>query len=385
MRKIRVGIIGTGFSASAHMEALRRIPNIDVVAVASRKLSSAQNFASYHRIPNAYADAHALIGDDSIDVVHNCTTNHLHFQYNKEILLAGKHLMTEKPLALNSEQTAELVELAEKSSSVSAITFNYRFYPLVSHMKEQIAAKKHGKAHMVYGGYVQDWCLNQSDYSWRMDKKMNGESRAIADIGSHWCDTVEYILGKKIVSVCADLGRVHEVRYKSVTQTGNTFTQRGGQGEMEEVPIDTEDFGNVLVRFEDNIQGVFTVSQVNAGRKNKFHFDIATTHASLSWDQENPNELWIGRKDKANEVLMKDPSLLSEQSAKLALYPGGHQEGWPDGLKNLFINFYDTILSGQKQGNFAAISDGHHIMHVIEAIVESHHSRQWVDVKEGKL
>lgn len=385
MRTIKVGILGTGFSASSHIEALRRIPNIEIVGVSSRELKKAEQFAAHHHIPKAYADATELINDPDIEVIHNCTTNHLHFQFNKEILLAGKHLMTEKPLAINSEQSEELVELAKKSNVISGICFNYRFYPLVAQMREDIRTKKHGKANLVYGGYVQDWCSNVTDYSWRMDKELNGESRAIADIGSHWCDTVEHILGKRIVSVCADLGTVHKVRYKS--KDGNTtFSQAKEDTEMVEVPIDTEDYGSVLVRFEDNIQGVFTVSQVSVGRKNNFHFDLVTDQATLAWDQEKPNELWIGRRDKANEVLVKDPSLLSENASKMAHFPGGHQEGWPDGLKNLFLNFYEAVSKNDTQaGDFATIADGHHIMQIIEAILESNRTRSWVDIKEEGL
>ncbi|MCF6408136.1 Gfo/Idh/MocA family protein [Pseudalkalibacillus salsuginis] len=383
MKRIKAGIIGTGFSAMSHLEALNRLPNVEVVAIASSKLAKAEKVADNYNINKAYGHVEDLIGDTDVEVVHNCSSNFLHFPFNKDVLQAGKHLLSEKPLAMNSKESSELVELADQNNCVAGVCFNYRHFPIVKQIREDLLYGQQGRVNLVYGGYVQDWCLYQSDYSWRMDPEKNGSSRAIADIGSHWCDTVQYILGKKIVEVFADLKTIHSTRKKPKAEV-QTFGKSDGS-DTEAVQIDTEDYGSVLVHFEDGIHGVFTVSQVSPGRKNKFYFDITTDHATYSWDQERPNRLWIGQRNEPNRELVKDPGLLSPEAATLAHYPGGHQEGWPDGLKNLMLDFYTSIT--QKDGDtssysFASLSEGHRIMQLIEAILKSHETKRWVRISE---
>ncbi len=375
---IKVGIIGTGFSAHSQLEALRRLPHVEVVAIAGSSKEKAEQKAAQFGIPKAYGDALQLIHDPEVEVVHNCTPNHLHYQLNRQTLLAGKHLLSEKPLAMNSEESYQLSELAKKSPGVSGVCFNYRHYPLIAQARNDLASGKYGKVKLVYGGYLQDWLLYEIDYNWRLEADKNGASRAIADIGSHWLDTVQYVLGRKVVEVFADLKTVHPTRKKAKNVNG--------QVEWEEVEISTEDYGSVLVHFEDGIHGAFTISQVSAGRKNMLHFEIAAEKAALAWNQEKPNRLWIGKRDQANEVLLRDPSLLSPEAAAIAHYPGGHQEGWPDGLKNLFIDFYAVVHAKKTNGklerpsSFATISDGHQIMLLIDGILESHQSKKWVQV-----
>jgi len=391
MERIKVGIIGTGFSARSHLEALRRLPHVEVIAIASGSMERAEQVARQFGIRKAYADANQLIHDPEVEVVHNCTPNHLHFPINREVLSAGKHLLSEKPLAMNSEESRRLMELAQKSEAVSGVCFNYRHYPMVAEARAAIASGKYGRVFLVYGGYLQDWLLYDTDYNWRLDPERNGNSRAIADIGSHWCDTVQHVLGRRIVEVFADLKTVHPVRLKPKDQVATFGTSE--EGAREETPIRTEDYGSVLVHFEGGIHGVFTVSQVSAGRKNKLYFEIAAEKASLAWDQEEPNRLWIGRRDEPNRELVRDPSLLSPQAASMAHYPGGHQEGWPDGLKNLFIDFYEEVRrkrngnaaagagdGKERTASFATFEDGHRIMELIDAILESHRTKKWVQL-----
>lgn len=385
MEKVRAGIIGTGFSAASHIEALRRLNHVEVVAIASSSKEKAEEKAKQFGIPKAYGDFNALIADPEVEIIHNCTPNNLHFPINKAVLEAGKHLLAEKPLAMNSAESHELQQLAEKSDAVSGVCFNYRHYPMVAQARE-MAAGQFGKVNLVYGGYVQDWLLYDTDYNWRLEPQQNGASRAIADIGSHWCDTVQHVLGKKIVEVFADLKTVHPVRRKPKDQIGTFATSQGAA--RVDVPIDTEDYGSVLVHFEDGIHGIFTVSQVSAGRKNRLYFEVAAQKATLAWDQEEPNKLWIGKRDEPDTELVRDPSLLSPQAARLAHYPGGHQEGWPDGLKNLLLDFYGAVSrkkSGRQQhsgetSSFATFQDGHRIMQIIDAILESHHTQKWVRI-----
>ncbi|ALS23312.1 Gfo/Idh/MocA family protein [Paenibacillus naphthalenovorans] len=380
MERIKVGIIGTGFSAMAHIEALRRVPFVEVIAVSSSSKEKSIEFSKKMCIPKAYGDADELIRDPEVQAVHNCTPNSLHFEINKKVLLAGKHLLSEKPLAVNSEQSGELLRLAGESGVVSGVSFNYRHYPMVSQVKEMLESGNNGKPNLVYGGYIQDWLSNDTDYSWRLEEDKNGPSRAIADIGSHWCDTVQYVLNKKITEVFADLKIVHPIRKKPKGKV-NTF-ESSNDVEREEVKITTEDYGSVLVHFEDGVQGVFTVSQVTAGRKNRLYFEISAERSSFAWDQENPNRLWVGKRDHSNEEWLRDPDLLSPKSVSLAHYPGGHQEGWPDGLKNLCIDFYQKVRNRDHESSFATFSDGHRIMRLIDAILKSHREKRWVSLAE---
>ncbi|PZE21068.1 Gfo/Idh/MocA family protein [Paenibacillus xerothermodurans] len=378
MNTIKVGIVGTGFSATAHMEALRRIPCVEPLGVAGSSLEKSKEIADKMNIPRAYASYQEMLADADIQAVHNCTPNSMHFEINRQVLLAGKHLLSEKPLAINSTQSAELVELAAQTDVVSGVSFNYRHYPMVSQIKEMLQAEAQSKINLVYGGYLQDWLLYDTDYSWRLDPEQNGPSRAVADIGSHWCDTVQHVLNKKITEVFADLKIVHPVRKRPKAKT-STFTA-SGQTEREEVQVSTEDYGSVLVHFEDGVQGVFTVSQVTAGRKNRLHFEIATSRSSFAWDQEKPDQLWVGKREQASQAWFRDPDLLSSKSAELAHYPGGHNEGWPDGLKNLCIDFYKKVLDRQHQSSFATLADGHRNMRIVEAVLQSYQEKKWIRV-----
>ena len=389
MGSIKVGIIGTGFSARSHLEALRRLNRVEVVAIASSSQERAEQVAKEFGIPKAYGDARQLIHDPEVEAVHNCTPNHLHFPINREVLSTGKHLLSEKPLALNSQESRQLMEWARKSEGVSGVCFNYRHYPMVAEARAAISGGEYGRVYLVQGGYLQDWLLYNTDYNWRLEPEQSGSTRAIADIGSHWCDTVQHVLGRRIVEVFADLKTVHPVRYKPKGPV-TTFA-KSEDGDREEIPIHTEDCGIVLVHFEGGIQGVFTVSQVSAGRKNRLYFEISAEKASLAWDQEEPNRLWIGKREEANRELLRDPSILSEPAASMAHYPGGHQEGWPDGLKNLLIDFYEEVrrkkeggeaAGGGKTPSFATFEDGHRIMVLIEAVLESHRTKRWVGVEE---
>jgi predicted dehydrogenase len=382
MTKIKTGIIGTGFIGPAHVEALRRLGYVEVVAVAERGQELAEAKAAALSIPKAYGDYHALLADPEIQVVHNCTPNHLHFDINKEIIAAGKHVVSEKPLAMNSGESRELVRLAKEAGVVNAINFNYRYMPLVQQAHQMcVATGEVGRILAVHGSYLQDWLLLENDWNWRLVPEFSGESRAVADIGSHWCDLVQFVTGLKIVRVMADLVTIHPIRKRPKVEVETYAGKVLRPEDLEDVPIHTEDYGSILLEFDSGAHGVLTVNQCAAGRKNRLYYEIDGSRAALSWDQERPNELWIGRRDAANATLMKDPSLLHPAAREYAHYPGGHNEAYPDGPKNLFRNVYGFIAGQRPGGDFATFLDGHHEIAICEAMLKSSRERRWVDVE----
>jgi predicted dehydrogenase len=382
MTRIRAGIIGTGFIGPAHVEALRRLGYVDVVALAERDAPLAAAKARELSIPKSYGDYRELLADPDVQVVHNCTPNHLHFQVNRDILAAGKHVVSEKPLAMNSDESRELVRLAEASGVVHAIDFNYRYMPLVQQARLMCqAAPDVGRVLAVHGSYLQDWLHKDTDWNWRLVPELSGKSRAVADIGSHWCDLIQFVTGLKIVRVMADLVTIHPVRKRPKVEVETYAGKVLRPEDLEGVPIHTEDYASILLEFDSGAHGVLTVNQCAAGRKNRLYFEIDGANAAIAWDQETPNELWVGRRDGPNQVLLKDPSLLYEEARQYAHYPGGHNEAYPDGPKNLFRNVYGFIAGVRPGGDFATFVDGHNEIAICDAVLASGKSKQWVDVQ----
>jgi predicted dehydrogenase len=378
---VRVAVIGTGFAGSSHVEALRRVPGVEVAALAGSSEGRARAAADRLRVPGATGDYRTLLADSAIEVVHNCTPNDLHHDVTAAALEAGKHVLAEKPLAMDSRETADLVERAARAGTVTGVCFNYRHYPLVAEARAMLADGRAGRPHLIRGAYLQDWLLDPTDWNWRLVSERSGASRAVGDIGSHWMDLIQHVTGRGIARVYARLGRLHEERLRPVGPS-QTF-DRGAASDAERVAVDTEDFATVLFDLADGCPGVFTVSQVTPGRRNGLTFEIDAGAVSLAWDQEHPNALRIGRRDAPNEVLVRDPALLSPAAAALAHYPAGHEEGWPDGLKNLFLDFYAAIDAHGRgeahESSVATFADAHRIARLVEAILESHRAGGWVE------
>lgn len=383
MKKIKVGVIGTGFMGSTHIETIKRIGGADIVGIASEDQESMKDLVERYDIEVVYDDWRELVSNPDIDIIHNCTPNHLHFEINKETIKASKHIISEKPLTVSSDESKELLDLLTKYKVVNVVNFNYRFYPLIQHVKAEISSNDFGDIFYVHGHYLQDWLFHKNDYNWRLESKLSGSSRAVADIGSHWCDMVQFLTGQKIIEVFANLITIHNTRIKPTVST-QTFAQDSPNHKGNTINIDTEDTGTVMIKFENGSQGVFTVSQVSAGRKNNFLVIIDGSKKSFEWNQENPNEIWIGHRDKANEKLIKDPSLLNSAAKGYAHYPGGHPEGYPDGTKNLFMRVYDFIRSGKKIGidscDFPTFLDGYTENKIVDAIIKSNKEKQWIKV-----
>ncbi|HJN10442.1 MAG TPA: Gfo/Idh/MocA family oxidoreductase [Pirellulaceae bacterium] len=381
--RIPAGIIGTGFIGPAHVEAARRLGNVEIVAVAEANEDLAKQKAKEMTIPKAYGNYHDLLADAEIQIVHNCTPNHIHFEVNRAILAAGKHVISEKPLAMTSEESSELVRLARESGLIHAVDFNYRYYPLIQHAREMVRTGEVGDVFSIHGSYLQDWLYLPTDWNWRLVPELSGESRAIADIGSHWCDLLQFITGLTITKVFADLRTVHKTRQKPKKEVETYAGKVLSSDDYEPQEINTEDYGSVLFELSSGAHGVVTVSQVSAGRKNRLYFEIDGSKCALAWDQERPNEMWLGYREKANEILAKDPSLLHAKAREYAHYPGGHPEAYPDGPKNLFRNVYRALEGGgmPKDPDWSTFEDGHKEVVICEAVLASHKSKAWVDVQ----
>lgn len=375
MRRVKTALIGAGFVGPHHIEAARRLGFVDVVAVAGSSQASAEAKAARLSIPRAYGNYEALLDDPEIEVVHNCTPNDLHMPVTMAAIERGKHVIADKPLALNSADARKMAEAASRRGVVNAVTFNYRYNPLMQQARVMASRGDLGRLHFVHGRYLQDWLLYPTDYNWRLEKE-GGASRCVADIGSHWCDLAGYLAGSRISEVLAEYTTVFETR-KRPTSTREAFARGGGDEQYEDYPVETEDFASVLVRFENGARGCFSVSQVSAGHKNGLEIELNGRNASVAWKQERPNELWIGRRNEPNGWMLKDPSLLDPSISHYAALPGGHGEAWADAFRNLLRNIYTFIAEGRSMQSdrdkvdFPTFEDGFESNCVVEAITNS--------------
>jgi predicted dehydrogenase len=373
--RLGMGLVGPGFVGAHHIDAVRRLGFVDVVAIAASSAASARRKADALGVPRAYGTYDDLIADPDVHVVHNTTPNFLHVPVILAALNAGKHVISDKPLATTAADARLLLDAATRAGVVHAVTFNYRGNPLVQQARAMIAGGELGDVHFIHGAYLQDWLLETTDFSWRLEPEKGGESSAVGDIGSHWCDLVQHVTGRRIVEVLAELTTVIDTRLKPSAST-EAFA-RGADAGREAVRVRSEDLATVLLRFEGGAKGSVSVGQVCAGHKNGLWFEVSGRQASLRWEQERQNELWIGRRDAANAVLAKDPSLLAPAARGYAHLPGGHQEGWADAFCNVMRDIYGFIASGVrpdavKPPAFATFEDGYHSACVVQAILESH-------------
>ena len=381
MNKIKVGVVGTGFIGPAHIEALRRLPNVEVAALCEVTEELARQKAEGLGIERYYT-FDDLLKQDDITSVHICTPNFLHYAQSKAALLAGKHVVCEKPLAKELAEAEELVQIAADSGLVNAVHFNLRYYPLIRQMKVMREKGELGEIYSFLGSYLQDWLFYNTDYNWRLEPDKSGASRAIADIGSHLMDVLEYITGLKTTAVLADFNTIHKTRKKPLRPV-ETYSGKMLQPEdYADVDINTEDHANVLLRFDNGNSGVITVSQVSAGRKNQMKLEISGANQTYAWNSETPNELWIGRRDAPNQVLMRDPSLVYPEVQSTITFPGGHNEGFPDTSKQLFKEVYAAIEAGRQPENptFPTFADGYRELLICERILESKEKQGWVNI-----
>lgn len=374
MKRLGMGLIGPGFVAAHHVDAVRRLGDVDVIAIAGSSQQSAERKAREYRVDRAYGDFHALIADPDVQVVHNTTPNYLHLPVVMAALKAGKHVISDKPLAVHPDEARAMRDAAFAAKVGHVVTFNYRGNPLIQQARGMVARGETGELSFVHGCYLQDWMTDPNVYSWRSDPAKGGATSALGDIGSHWCDLAEHVSGLKIVSVLAELTTVIPVRYSS----GGSAEAFSKGGSADRIPVETrsEDLGSVLLRFDNGAKGCFSVGQVLPGHKNDLQLELNGRACSLKWRQEEQNELWIGHHDRPNSVMAKDPSLVSPEVRRYTHLPGGHQEGWADAFFNLMRDAYSWIREGAAPGVKPAMlptfEDGYRSNCLVDAMLKSH-------------
>lgn len=380
---LRAGVIGTGFIGPVHVEALRRlgVPVTALCDLPERVRPAAERLG----IPNAFDDYRELVRSPEVDVVHITAPNRFHHPMALAALQAGKHVVCEKPLAMNCRQTRQIVQRARQARTVFAVNYNVRFYPAVLALRRMVAEGALGQIIHVNGSYFQDWLFKQTDYNWRLLPAEGGPLRAVADIGTHWLDTVQFILGARITAVFADLGIWHRTRLRPVGEV-ETFAQADAQRRSKAYKVQTEDFGHLLLQFSTGARGQLAVSQVAAGRKNCIRLELYGSKQSAWWCSEEPETLHFGQRDGPNPTAFRATPAFGEGAAGYMDYPAGHVEGFPDTFKMLFRCVYGTI-AGQVQGRglFATAEDGHREVALCEAILKSHRTQRWVKVSGADL
>jgi predicted dehydrogenase len=374
---LRAGIIGTGFIGPVHIEALRRL-GITVTGLCDLP-DRVQALAARHGIPLAFSDYKEMLRLPEIDVVHITVPNRFHCEMALAAIRAGKHCICEKPLAMNTRETGKIIAETARARSVFAVNYNVRFYPAVLQMRHLVRAGELGEIIHINGSYMQDWLFKETDYNWRLLPKEGGKLRAVADIGTHWMDTVSFVLGARIKSVFADLATWHKTRKRPLTEV-QTFAKADRHLKYAAYRVQTEDFASVLIEFTNGARANLAVSQVAAGRKNCIRFEIYGTKKAAWWCSEQPETLLFGHRDTPNQVAFRGTPTFGPEIARFVDYPAGHVEGFADTFKMQFRSVYDAIRGGTGERLFASPLDGHQEVAVCEAIMKSNTTRGWVKV-----
>lgn len=370
---LKTVIIGTGMIAQVHFRSIKNAGG-NVVGVVDTDFERAKTISQAWGV-KAYENAEAAFSDENIDVIHVCTPNAFHYPLAKQALLAGKHVICEKPLAINSHEAEELVQLAKQSGKVAAVPFVYRYHPMVREAKALIDQGEIGQLELIHGSYLQDWLLGKNDNNWRVDAKLGGQSRAFADIGSHWCDLIEWVTGTRFVELTSNL---HTVQKTRVSGSVETFTDKQVAEDSPRVAVTTEDIATVLLRTETGVPVCLTVSQVSAGRKNRLWFEIDGTEKSVEFDQELPEQLWVNSRD-SKSLVVKDPTRGSDEQKRLAVLPAGHVQGYSHCF-DAFVNDCYATISGESRIGLPTFEDGYRASKIIDAVLSAARNKKWVDI-----
>ena len=378
--RIGAAVIGTGFIGTVHIEALRGWA-CHIVGVLGSTAERGAARAAALGVGRAYGSLEELLDDPRVQVVHVTSPNVAHYPQVKQILAAGRHVICEKPLAMTSAQSAEMVSLARASGKVAAVCYNIRFYPLNQHARQMAADGGLGEVRLVTGHYHQDWLAKPTDWNWRLESKEGGALRSVGDIGTHWIDLTSFITGQRPSAVLAELSTFITERQKPV---GPVETFSAASGKTEPRRIETDDAATILLRYPNGARGIMSTSQISQGRKNALHWDISGSAASAAWHSETPDHLWIGHRDAPNQILQRDASLMNAQGAAAASLPGGHVEGFADSFRAFFRAVYLDIAKGGRAADaaYASFEDGHYEMLFCDAVLKSAKEGQWNEIAQ---
>lgn len=370
---LRAGIAGTGFVGRIHARSAL-LAGGRVTGVAASTPERSRRAAAELGADRSFANAEELAVADDVDVVHVCMPNHLHAPVAVAALEAGKHVILEKPVAVDSESAARIAAAADRAGTVVAVPFAYRYYPTVREARARVAAGTTGALRLLQGGYLQDWLLDATDDNWRVEAELGGASRAFADIGSHWCDLVEFVTGQRISRLHARIAIAHP---KRSGESRHSF-DRGGDGGPAR-PVETEDMALVMFETDAGAVGSTVVSQVSAGRKNRLWFEFAGEQQNLAFDGEQPETLWVGERSGVT-VVPRDPDTLAESAAIYATLPGGHPQGYNDLFHAFIGEAYRAIRNGERADGMPMLADGLRAVAITEAVLASAREREWVEV-----
>jgi predicted dehydrogenase len=370
-----VAIAGTGFIGRVHARSAR-LAGAQLVGVAASSRESARAAATELGADRAFDSAEDLVRDAEVDVVHICTPNHLHVPLAEAALAAGKHVVCEKPLALDGSGARRLLDLAAQAELLAGVPFVYRYYPTVREARERVASGQTGPILLLHGTYLQDWLLRPDDANWRVDERLGGPSRAFADIGSHWCDLAEFVSGQRIVRLLANLMTALPER---VGATGRRAFEAGGDGGGGTHLVTTEDAAIVQFETDAGAIGSVVVSQISAGRKNRLWIELDGAEQALAFDQESPETLWCGSRDELR-IVRRDPATLSPPAARLAFLPSGHPQGYADCFDAFVADFYDGVRNGSAPDEMPTFADGLRAALITDAVLASSREQRWVDV-----
>lgn len=376
---IRSVVVGTGQIGRVHVECSRRA-GAEVVGLVGSTPDRAAGKAESWRVQRVYKNLAEVVQDPEVDVVHIASPNHLHYPQVLEVVQGGKHVICEKPLALTSSEASHMYQVAQDAGVVNAACFNFRFYPLMHEARAIVQRGDIGDPLLITGSYHQDWLLLDTDWNWRLDSERAGALRAAADIGSHWLDLTGWVSGRSVQEVMADLYTFIPQRMRPDTEI-ETFSGAAISSGTP-VTVTSDDAATVMLRLDNGARGSFTVSQVSAGRKNDLRFELAGTEGSLMWSSEASDTLWIGRRGRTSEILLKDPVHLDPTAARVAFYPGGHVEGYGEAFTSLFMAIYSDVSLGKpsSQPSYPTFADGLQGLRIADAIVASAESHRWQSV-----
>ena len=380
VHKIGAAVVGTGFISTVHIGALRRL-GVSVEGVLGSTLERGAERAAALGVARAYSSLDEVLNDPKVQVVHVTTPNRAHYAQVKQILTAGRHVVCEKPLAMTSAQSAEMLAMAETTGLIGAVCYAVRFYPLNQQARGMVIAGELGDIRLITGYFHQDWLAKPTDWNWRLETEEGGELRSVGDIGTHWVDLTNFITGLRANEVMAELSTFIKEREKPIGPV-ETFAKTDGQI-TERRTISTDDVATILLRYPGGAQAVMSTSQLSFGKKCALQWDITGSKASAAWHMENPEQLWIGRRDAPNQILLRDPTLMNPLGAAAASLPGGHVEGYADSFYSFFRQVYSDVAQGSRSpsSTYASFEDGHYEMCFCDAVLKSARTNAWVKIE----